>query len=214
LSIYLLSDTFHEGVVNLPQIKVTCRDIDLDLTPYDALIFSSKNAVKAIDLINKDWRKIPSYAIGEPTAKSITKLNGNLVFTSNSSYGDDFAQEIYQKLMGKKVLFLRAKKVLSNLENILKDNEINLKSEIVYETTCKENKPLHVENKNSVFIFTSPSTVECFFSNYEWCDTYQAVCIGNVTAKALPKNITLHVSKVQSIQSCIKIAKTLSKIYL
>jgi len=176
LSIYLLSDTFHEGVVNLPQIKVN--------------------------------------AIGEPTAKTITKLNGTLVFTSNSSYGDDFAKEIYPELKGKKVLFLRAKKVLSNLENILKNNGINLKSEVVYETTCKENKPLHVENKNSIFIFTSPSTVECFFSNYEWHDTYQAVCIGTVTAKALPKNISLHVSKVQSIQSCIKIAKTLSKIYL
>jgi len=205
---------FHEGVVNLPQIKVTCKDINLDLTLYEALIFSSKNGVKAIDNINKNWRKIPSYAIGNPTAKTIKKLGGKLVYTSTSAYGDDFAREICPKLKGKKVLFLRAKKVLSNLENILKDNEINLKSEVVYETTCKDKKPLHVENKNSVFIFTSPSTVECFFSNYEWHDTYQAVCIGKVTAKALPKNISLHVSKVQSIQSCIEIAKTLSKIYL
>ena len=214
MSIYLLSDTFHEGVVNLPQIKVTCKEIELDLTPYDALVFSSKNGVKAIENINKNWQKIPSYAIGEPTAKTITKLNGNLVYTSDSSYGDDFAQEICPELKGKKVLFLRAKKVLSNLENILKQSGIDLKSEVVYETTCKEKKPLHVESENSVFIFTSPSTVECFFSNYKWLDTYQAVCIGDVTAKALPKNISLHVSKVQSIQSCIKIAKTLSKIYL
>ena len=158
MSIYLLSDTFHEGVVNLPQIKVICRDIELDLTPYDALIFSSKNAVKAIEKINKVWRKIPSYAIGEPTAKSITKLNGNLVFTSNSSYGDDFAQEIYPKLKGKKVLFLRAKKVLSNLENILKEAGADLSTVIkatlfldnmdnftivneIYATYFKDHKP-------------------------------------------------------------------------
>jgi uroporphyrinogen-III synthase len=94
LSIYLLSDTFHEGVVNLPQIKVTLKDINLDLTSYDALIFSSKNGVKAIENINKNWRKIPAYAIGNPTANEIIKLDGNLVFTSNSSYGNDFAQEI------------------------------------------------------------------------------------------------------------------------
>ena len=183
--------------------------MELDLTSYDALIFSSKNGVKAIENINKNWQKIPAYAIGEPTAKTITKLNGNLVYTSNSSYGDDFAQEIYPKLKGKKVIFLRAKEVVSNLENILKDNKINLKSEVVYETTCKEKKPLHVEDKNSVFIFTSPSTVECFFSNYKWLDTYRAVCIGNVTAKALPSEISLHVSKIQTIQACIELSKTL-----
>lgn len=211
MSIYLLSDTFHEGVVNLPQIKVTCKDINLDLTPYDALIFSSKNGVKAIENINKNWKKIPAYAIGEPTAKTITQLNGNLVFTANSSYGDDFAQEIILELKDKKVLFLRAKKVLSNLENILKNNGINLKSEIVYETTCKEKKSLYVENKNSVFIFTSPSTVECFFSNHDWNKNYTAVCIGNVTAKAFPLDISLHVSKTQTIEACIELAKTLIK---
>jgi len=209
LSIYLLSNTYHEGVVNLPQIKITCRDIDLNLTSYDALIFSSKNAVKAIDNINKNWRKIPAYAIGEPTAKTIIKLNGSLVYTSNSSYGNDFAQEICSKLKGKKVLFLRAKKVLSSLENILKKSGIDIKSEIVYETTCTDKIALHVENKNSIFIFTSPSTVECFFTNHKWYDTYQAVCIGNVTQKALPKNISPHISKVQTIQSCIDLAKTL-----
>ena len=214
MSIYLLSDAFHEGVVNLPQIKITFRDIELDLTPYDALIFSSKNGVKAIDSINKNWKKIPSYAIGGPTANTIINLNGNLFYTSSSAYGDDFAQEISPKLKGKKVLFLRAKEVLTNLENILKSSKIDIKSEVVYETTCVKNRPLHVESKNSIFIFTSPSTVACFFSNYEWLESYQAVCIGNVTAKALPKSITPHISKTQSIKSCIKIAKTLSKIYL
>jgi len=211
LSIYLLSDTFHEGVVNLPQIKVTCKDIELDLTPYDALIFSSKNGVKAIENINKNWRKIPAYAIGNPTAKAITKLGGNLVYTANSSYGDDFAKEISPKLKGKKVLFLRAKKVLSNLENILKNSGIDLKSEVVYETTCREKEPLHVDDVNSIFIFTSPSTVECFFNNNEWLKSYQAVCIGEITAKAFPLELSLHVSKTQTIDACIEFAKTLIK---
>ena len=211
LSIYLLSDTFHEGVVNLPQIKVTCKDIELDLTPYDALIFSSKNGVNAIENINKKWRKIPAYAIGNPTAKTVTKLDGNLVYAAKSSYGDDFAKEIYPKLKGKKVLFLRAKKVLSNLENILKDSGVDLKSEVVYETTCTDKKSLHVEDKNSVFIFSSPSTVECFFSQYKWKEDYIAVCIGNVTARAFPYTISLHMSKIQTIPACIKLAKTLIK---
>ncbi len=210
MSIYLLSDTFHEGVVNLPQIKVTCRDIELDLLSYNALIFSSKNGVKAIDKINKKWRKIPAYAIGKPTAKAIENLDGNLVYTSNFSYGDDFAQEILPKLKGKKVLFLRAKKVLSDLENILKKSNIDLISKVVYETTCRE-KTTKKLLKHSVIIFTSPSTANCFFNNYKWDKSYKAVCIGKVTAKALPNEISLHVSKTQTIEACITLAKTLIK---
>jgi len=210
MSIYLLSDTFHEEVVNLPQIRVTCRDIELDLSSYDALIFSSKNGVKALEKINKNWRKIPAYVIGKVTAKEIENLDGNLVYTSNSSYGDDFAQEISPKLNGKKVLFLRAKKVLSDLENILKKANIDLTSQIVYETTCREKKSEKLL-KNSVIIFTSPSTISCFFNNYKWDKSYQAVCIGNVTARALPSEISLHVSKTQTIEACIVLAKTLIK---
>ena len=211
MSIYLLSDTFHEGVVNLPQIKVIYRDIDLDLTSYDALIFSSKNGVKAIDKITKIWKQIPSYAIGNPTANMIEKLGGKVVYTSTNSYGDDFAQEIYPELEGKKVLFLRAKKVLSNLENILLNHNIDIKSEVVYETICNEKTPLHVESEKNVFIFTSPSTVECFFGHYEWKKEYIAVCIGSVTSRAFPIKISHHVSKVQTIEACIAFAKTLIK---
>ncbi len=197
--------------MNLPQIKVTYRDINLDLSSYNALIFSSKNGVKAIDTINKDWKKTPSYAIGNPTANEILKLGGIVDFIATSSYGDEFAQELISKLKDKKVLFLRAKKVLSDLENILKYSGVNLKSEVVYETSCRDKKPLHVKSKNSVFIFTSPSTVDCFFNQYKWEDSYIAVCIGNVTAKALPHTIFPYICKIQTIAACIELAKTLIK---
>jgi uroporphyrinogen-III synthase len=197
--------------VNLPQIKIINKDINLDLSSYEALIFSSKNAVKAIDNINKDWKKIPSYAIGNPTANEILKFDGIVEFIATSSYGDEFAQELILKLKDKKVLFLRAKKILSDLENILKSNRVNLKSEIVYETACRDKKPIDIQNKNSVFIFTSPSTIECFFNQYKWEKSYIAICIGNVTAKALPYTIFPHISKIQTIASCIELAKTLIK---
>jgi uroporphyrinogen-III synthase len=211
LSIYLLSDSFHEGVVNLPQIKVVFKDIELDLETYDALIFSSKNSVKAIDKINSEWKKIPAYSIGQPTSKEIEKYGGNLVYTAKSSYGDNFAKEILSKLTNKKVLFLRAKKILSNLEKILKDGGIQIESQIVYETICNEQISLHVKKEKSAFIFTSPSTVECFLKHYEWQNDYIAICIGNVTANALPKNIPAHISKIQTIPACIELAKRVIK---
>jgi uroporphyrinogen-III synthase len=211
LSIYLLGESFYQGVVNLPQIEVTCRDIELDLSPYNALVFSSKNGVKAINSINKKWRKIPSYAIGESTANEIRKLGGVVEFTASSSYGDSFAKELVERLIGRNCLFLRAKTVVTNLEQILKNSGVNIESKVVYETTCKEQTSLHVNQERVIFIFTSPSTVECFFKNHKWCDEFRAVCIGEVTAKALPDGIVSSISKTQTIQSCIELAKTIIK---
>jgi len=210
LSIYLLSDSYHEGVINLPQIKVTCKNVSLDLSSYDALIFSSKNGVKSMSQINKNWKNIPSFAIGGPTADAIIKFGGRVEYIAKNSYGDDFAKELIPKLQRKKVLFVRAKKVLSKLENILRKSGIDLTSQIVYETTCRDKTDEKIE-KNSIFIFTSPSTIECFFKNYEWHDSYKAVCIGDITAKAMPQGVSLFVSKSQTIATCIELAKTLIK---
>lgn len=210
MNIYLLSDTFHEGVVNLPQIKVTCKEIELDLASYDALIFSSKNGVRAINRINKSWKKIPSYSIGKQTANEIKKLGGNVKFVSSSAYGNDFADELIDLLKNKKVLFIRAKTVLSNLEDILKNANINLESKVLYETKCREKNGEDI-TKNSIIIFTSPSTIDCFFKNHKWDKSNEAVCIGDVTAKAFPLDIPLHVSKIQTIEACITLAKTIIK---
>ena len=211
MSIYLLSDTHHKGVINLPQIELAYRDIKIDLNSYEALIFSSKNAVKAIDKINKNWRKIPSYAIGKQTANMIEQLSGRVEFIASNSYGDLFAQEVSKNLQNKKTLFLRAKKVVSDLENILKKSGVDISSIIVYETLCRQKIALRAEEEKKVFIFTSPSTVECFFSNYEWHKNYSAICIGDVTAKALPDGISSHVSSSQTIKACIELAKTIIK---
>ena len=210
MSIYLLSDSYHEGVTNLPQIKILYKEMNLDVSSYDVLIFSSKKGVKAISKIAQDWIKIPSYAIGTPTADFIKASGGKVAYIAQSSYGNNFAKEIIPKLQNKKVLFIRAKKVASDLESILRTSGVDLTSEIAYETTCRDKTDEKIE-ENSVFIFTSPSTIKCFFKNHEWHKSYKAVCIGNVTAKALPKNISLHVSKTQTIDACIELAKTLIK---
>lgn len=210
MNIYLLSDNYHEGVINLPQIEVTCKDVKVDLSSYDALIFSSKNGVKCISKINNKWIKIPSFAIGEPTAEYIKQYGGKVEYTAKSSYGNDFAKELIIKLKDKKVLFLRAEKVLSKLETILKDNGVDISSQIIYETTCKSQNIIKLK-ENAIIIFTSPSTVKCFLNHYKWKDTYQAVCIGTVTANYFPLDIPLHVSSTQTIDACIELSKTLIK---
>ncbi|BAK70824.1 uroporphyrinogen-III synthase [Aliarcobacter butzleri] len=206
--IYLLNEQKHEDVENLEVFQIEYIKSDIDLKKYDALVFTSKNGVKAINSFNQDWKNIPSYAIAQKTANTIMKLGGVIEFIGNSGHGNDFAYELKNVLKDKKVLYVKALKTVSNLPNILKENGISLDEIIAYKTSCKKSNIILEEN--SIFIFTSPSSVECFFKQYSWKNSYKAIVIGKTTAEFLPSNINYEISSQTSVEECIKLAKQLS----
>ncbi len=210
-NIFILSDKRFEGALNLPVIEFKFFDKKIDLKKYEALIFTSKNGVEAIERIDKSWREFPSFSIGKGTQKAVLEKGGNNVFTASSSYGDDFAKEITPLLKDKKVLFLRAKEVTSSLNTILKENGVFLDEEVVYETLCADCKKLSTPPEDSIIIFSSPSTIKCFFKCFRWDESYTAVTIGKKTASFMPKNMKYFLSKEQTIDSCIKFARNLRK---
>ncbi len=209
--IYILSEKQFDGAENLPCIMIEYKEKEINLSDYDALIFSSKNGVYALDKINPLWRDIPSYAIGSGTATAIENLRGNVVYSARSSYGDDFAKEIRDTLKGKKALFLRPVVVTSSLNTILEEAGVFLSQEVVYETKCAPCDTLKKPKIGAIIIFSSPSTISCFFNCFTWHESYQAVVIGDVTASAMPKNVSFRKSIKQTIPSCIELANTLSK---
>lgn len=205
--IYLLNNQKFDNVENLEVFGINYINSDINLKNYEALVFTSKNAIYSIDSFNKDWKNIPSYVIAPKTAKIVNNLKGNLAFTGISSHGNEFAIELIPLLKEKKVLYIKASKTVSNLSAILKENSVILDELIAYETTCKKvNNNLE---KNSVLIFTSPSSVECFFKQYSWNDSYKAVVIGKTTANYLPKEVDFLISSETSIEECIKLARQL-----
>ena len=206
--IYLLNEQKHEDVENLEVFQIEYIKSDVDLKKYDALVFTSKNGVKAINSFNQDWKNIPSYAIAQKTANTIIKLGGVVEFIGNSGHGNDFAYELKNVLKDKKVLYVKALKTVSNLPNILKENGIFLDEIIAYKTSCKKSNIILEEN--SIFIFTSPSSVECFFNQYSWKNSYKAIVIGKTTAEFLPSNVIYEISSQTSVEECIKLAKQLS----
>ncbi|MFW2552811.1 uroporphyrinogen-III synthase [Aliarcobacter butzleri] len=206
--IYLLNEQKHEGIENLEVFQIEYIKSDVDLKEYDALVFTSKNGVKAINSFNQDWKNIPSYAIAQKTANTIIKLGGVVEFIGNSGHGNDFAYELKNVLKDKKVLYVKALKTVSNLPNILKENGIFLDEIIAYKTSCKKSNIILEEN--SIFIFTSPSSVEYFFKQYSWKNSYKAIVIGKTTAEFLPSNINYEISSQTSVEECIKLAKQLS----
>ena len=201
--IYLLSNQKFDGVENLPVIEIEYKNIDIDFD-VDYLLFTSKNGVIGIDKISDKWKKIPAICIGEPTAKKVKELGGKIEYIANSSYGDDLAQEIIQNFNPSKILFPRAKKVLSNIVEVLKSYDFEVIDKIIYETKCKK---LDYIPKKGIFIFTSPSTIKCFLSQTNWKSTYKAIAIGKKTASFFDGEIV--VSDIQTIDNCIKIAKNM-----
>lgn len=203
--IYLLNNQKFQDVENLEVFDIKHIKSNVNLQDYEALIFTSKNAIYSLNSFNQNWKKIPSYAIASKTADIIKQLGGNLVFTGITSHGNDFAEELITLLKDKKVLYIKALKTVSNLPEILRQNKILLDELVAYETSCKK---VDVElEKNSIFIFTSPSSVECFFKQYSWHDSYKAIVIGKTTAKFLPKNIKYEISSQTSVEECVNLAK-------
>ena len=203
--IYLLSNQKYPNVENLEVFQIEYIKSNIDLSIYDALIFTSKNAIYSLDSFNKDWKKIDSFAIASKTANIIKEMGGKVIFTGITSHGDEFAQELITLLKNKKVLYIKALKTVSNLVEILKENDVLIDELVTYQTSYKKSN-ISLED-NSVFIFTSPSSVECFFSQYKWKDNYKAIVIGKTTAKYLPKEVNYTISSETSIDECINLAR-------
>ncbi|MGB5866550.1 MAG: uroporphyrinogen-III synthase [Arcobacteraceae bacterium] len=203
--IYILSDKKVQHAINLPMIEISYISTKVDLSSYDALLFTSKNAIKALDSFDESWKSIASYVIAPQTAKVLESMGGNLHFVGEKSHGDDFAQEIAQQLHGKKVLYVCGKKVVSNLTTLLNENGVSCESLVVYETVCKKYEQKITLPKGSVVIFSSPSTIECFFKNItSWDESYSAISIGKTTAKYFPNYITPFIANSTSLDACVE----------
>lgn len=203
--VYLASNKKVKGVESLDLIKIKYLKFDMDMSKYDIFIFTSKNGVESF-VQNYDIKGLKCCAISEKTAQVLVKHGADVIYTGKSGHGNMFAEELVKILKNKKVLYIRAKKVVSNLQSILNDKGIVCDDIIGYETTCN-NENLIKLKKDAIIIFTSPSTVNCFFKNYLWDDSYHCVTIGRTTAKYLPDGVMSTISDLQNIDNCIKIAR-------
>lgn len=182
-------------VMILPLITLqTCfvEDLEEKLAMCDSLIFTSKNGIHAFweNLQSRDpslrklWLGLPNFVIGEASAKALNALGMKAEFIASSAYGDVFAKELVLYLKGKKPLFLRAKRIASNLPEVLRSSGIPLQEAIVY-----ENIPHRLDNppklqQDSIIIFGAPSHIRAFLLNFSWDRSFCALCIGAKTSMA------------------------------
>lgn len=209
LNIYVLSDKKVKWAKNLPVFRVEYLPHSSDLSAYDALIFTSKNAIYAVDAQSKNYKNIPSYIIAPQSAKVLKSLGANVAYVGKTKHGNEFAHEISEHLRGKKVLYIRGESVVSDLVAILNAAGVECDERIVYKTACLALSQRKKIPKGSAIIFSSPSTIECFFQNYEWDESYIAISIGKTTAAYFPTGIHTVIADTTSLDACVKKASEL-----
>ena len=207
--IYLLSPLKKEGVTSLPMISFELVTNTIDFSSCNTLMFTSKQAVVSANSIDNSWKKFPCIAIGGATKKKIEELGGRVIYHPKEFYGEVLAKDIKTFFSTKKILYLRPKVVSFDSKAYLKKVGIDLQEQIIYETSCmkytKEQKP----KKNAIIIFTSPSTIRCFFKNFDWDSSYTAVLIGHATKEHLPNYCKYVVADEPLIDACVEKAMRL-----
>ena len=114
--IYLLNEQKFDGVENLEVFEIEYLKFDLDLEKYDALVFTSKNAIFSLEENGINWKSTPSYVIAPKTADIAKKFGANIAFIGFSGHGNDFAYELIPYLKDKKILYVRALKLYPILQ--------------------------------------------------------------------------------------------------
>lgn len=209
--IYLLSPLKKEGTFSLPMITFRLVANEIEFLDCDTLMFTSKQAVTSADAIDQSWKKYPTIAIGKATKKRVEDLGGKVIYAPNEFYAETLSKDIVEKFAKKKLLYLRPREVSFDSKAYLEKNGVTLAEQVIYETSCLNYATQDKPKNNSIIIFTSPSTINCFFKNFEWHSSYTAVLIGKATQKHLPKGCGFVVADEPLIEACVKKAEELMK---
>ena len=204
MMIYLLSPLKRDKTISLPMIRFETTATKIDFLDIDTLMFTSKQAVITANNIDKSWKNYSSIAIGGATKAKIEELGGEVIFYPKKFYGKELASNIKEFFSHRKILYLRPQKVSFDSRAFLEKDGINLKEQIIYKTLCKKYLSKDKPIKGATIIFTSPSTINCFFKNFSWDSSYTAILIGEATKAHLPKYCRYKIADKPLIDSCIK----------
>lgn len=208
---FLLSPTPFEGIDNLPMIEFNLVANSLAVDGRDTLIFTSKQAVQSAYSIDQNIIHYPALTIGSATQKAFESLGGKVLYSANKFYGRELAKDIEKYFRHKKLLYLRPKKVSTDIKQLLQNSSIDIQEQMIYETSCRSYNQTTKPPKDSIIIFTSPSTIRCFLENFQWESSYIAIVIGEATLKHLPLNARYAIATEPLIKSCIEKALEIKK---
>ena len=209
--IYLVGKERFIGVKNIILNKILFFDFAVNLNEYQALIVSSKNALTALKRSKNELKlDLSLYVVGKESANYAKALGFTNIKIPPKAYGKDLVKAFKEELKGKKCLYLRAKKIASNLDEKLMNAGVILEQIIVYENAyAPPSLPIKLE-RPAVIIFTAPSSINNFLKNFRIDKKDKIVVIGKTTAAALRQKKNIFMPTEQSVKACVNLARALA----
>ena len=158
--------------------KIKHLEFPKELTPAEAWIFTSQNAVKNLAFNNFEGI---IYASGKLTAKALQE-KGFETISGEEETALSLAEKIAEDGI-KSALFFCGNMRRNELPQYLAKKGIQLKEEVVYHTLL-DPKMINTQKGDTLF-FMSPSAVESYAMINEFSTNFDYYCIGETTAKAL-----------------------------
>jgi len=207
--IYLFATSSHPNAKNITSLSITFLTPQIDFSKYDYLIITSKQVAASLKLYQtQEYLSKPALCVSTASAKSYEEIGGTIVGIG-SGYGDTLIDKIKALPKSKKWVYLRANIVASDFVGVCKNDGYDIDEEIVYKTQCSQNILDAKVADDAIFIFTSPSSVNCFLQTHQLTQKAKIVVIGKTTAKALPEGLKYTLSQTPTVDSCMEIASKL-----
>ena len=207
--IYLFSISSHPNAISVNSLAINFLKPSIGFSKYDYLIITSKQISESLKQYEtQEYIDKNALCVSVASAGSFEDLGGT-VLDIGGGYGDNLVDKIKSYPKNRKWLYLRAKIVASDFVEVCKNDGFDIDEKIVYESDCsQEILDVKVEDE-SVLIFTSPSSLNCFLKTHEISEKSKVIVIGKTTAKSVPKNTEYVLSKETTIDSCMEIASNL-----
>ena len=183
------------GLVEYDAINIKFIDFNFEKKTVRNAIFTSKNAVKAIE--KKGLRIENCFCVGEKTRAYLEERN--FLVLENAENAKDLAIRILKNYKDREFHFFSGDKRRDELPDLFRRNNIKYKEVSVYKT---ELNPKKFESEFDGILFFSPSGVQSFTQNNKISGT--AFCIGETTAKESRKHTeTIIVATKPTIENVI-----------
>ncbi|MDR1450937.1 MAG: uroporphyrinogen-III synthase [Helicobacteraceae bacterium] len=194
-----------DGAIHLPAIKAVFLDAAIDMANFDAVVFTSKQAVIALDRLSGEWKRLKIFSIAAATSRAVSDRGGEVFFESIAASADRLAESIAARYGGLRFLYPRARVVWGDLEERLDRANVVCHSVVLYETA-----PTKIDENmippNAAIIFSAPSVVKSFFAQIAWRSDWRAVALGQSAAETLKKYAPHTISPRSDIKAAIAFA--------
>lgn len=155
--------------LSAPMLTITFPDPaePFDIAPYQALIFTSANGVRAFTRLSDD-RNLPALCVGDATARICADMGFGTIHSANGDI-HDLAELIREKIDPAQgpLFHPAARKTAGDLGQMLRDHGYQVDRETVYEAVATTEFPNDVldalkGHHVDTVLFFSPRTAETF----------------------------------------------------